>query len=138
MNYLLLIGNVLGISGLIAAVYYLVVTRAKVEIPSHYNPTIIGRFIRIKRRRRFEAVLMAIISVQFLIAINFFSAAKSMEIILFWLLLLILLLWLIVLALLDMLDVSRLRRQINAQTGQKFMGILENPQKDNGDDYHKK
>jgi len=125
MKLTTLLGNIIALSGLIAAGYYLIVTRGRTAIPANFDPALTKLFLHIKHRRRFGAALMILIALMFFVAVTWFSNVETHQMSVFWLMLLLLLLWLIVLALLDMLAIRKLRRRISEQAGHRVRNIMK-------------
>jgi len=136
-----IIGNLLAFGGLVTSIYYLLATRGPETASTSFDPAIFNLISRIKKRRRFGAVLMAFIAVLFIVAVNGFVDNRTPTMILFWFFLLIMLLWLLILGMLDMLSVNRLKRQIESQAGDRLRRFMKKnpfPTKIKHDDKDKK
>lgn len=130
------LGNAIAVTGLCLAVYYLVVTRGNTAASPRLDPAMAQTVVRIKRRRQFGAALMVLIAVMFLVAVNWFAHVHTLQMGLFWLLLMVLLLWLLVLALLDMLAIGRLRRHVLNQAKDRYRDILDPSRPKEDDETH--
>ena len=124
MNIPMLVGNLIALIGLIAAIYYLIMTQgyARVAPPpdgvSEY-------FVHIIRRRRFGASLMILIAVMFFIAANWYMDIKTPDMSIFWLLLLLMLFWLLILAAMDIRAVRKLRQKVMHRDFNRFKTTID-------------
>ncbi len=127
-----IIGNVLACCGLALATYYLSTSKVPNRAVGS-NESFLPIVQKIIRRRRFGAALMALISAMFLLAVNILGNVRTIDMLLFWFILLVLLLWLVVIAFLDLRSIADLKQKLRKNSSFKVRKILY-PQKDGSDE----
>lgn len=124
MRASVIVGNLFGLAGLIAAAYYFF-RSATIPPKIHEIDDLRVAFEKLLRRRRWTATLMALIACLFLVGTNLVDGLAPPAIAAIWMLILVLVALLLILAYIDLRALTKIRNELHQRVDRRVRQVMD-------------